>query len=304
MKCKPWNRHFSPPKFQFQFTVCTSWFARPWETSLKNCKPRFPFWEKGFRQFRFPVPVRFLSLLAPLKGPQIAQDLSLSMLTCLDDRFSEWPLYLPFFGAPPLGVKIQGLSLVTAKETEPPPWNLPCFGTLLAQFCTLSNGVCTCVNKSGLKWLILSTKRALDYDTQPPPQSERAEYGFGEHGFKHRAQWVFWPSPGSPFRGGGGRKWVNSSQPILCAPMRTHQVFIRNHRVCCRTEWVLSSETKEHSQKSIPPVPYIMLSSGWQQRGAEFKGGAAVMTSWNRRNRQNRHGCLIVLYFAGQAKGG
>ena len=25
----------------------------------------------------------------------------------------------------------------------------------------------------------------------------QAEYGFGEHGFKHQAQWIFWPSPSS-----------------------------------------------------------------------------------------------------------
>ena len=27
--------------------------------------------------------------------------------------------------------------------------------------------------------------------------SERAEYGFGKHGFKHQIQWVCWPSPSS-----------------------------------------------------------------------------------------------------------
>ena len=37
---------------------------------------------------------------------------------------------------------------------------------------------------------------------------------------------------------------VSSSQPIICVPKRTHQVlFWRTHRVCRRTQRVLSSDT-------------------------------------------------------------
>ena len=49
--------------------------------------------------------------------------------------------------------------------------------------------------------------------------------------------------------------------------------------------------------------PHCM--SGSRKRGVEFKGGS--FHDWNRHDRQNRqtrHGCLIVLYFVGQAKGG
>ena len=52
---------------------------------------------------------------------------------------------------------------------------------------------------------------------------------------------------------------------------------------------------------------YFYLFSGWRKRGAEFKGGSRHdrnrYNRHNRQNRQNRHGCLLVLYFVGQAKG-
>ena len=53
---------------------------------------------------------------------------------------------------------------------------------------------------------------------------------------------------------------------------------------------------------NLPEVP-----SGCRNRGVEFKGGSRHdRNRHNRRNRQNRpnrHGCLLVLYFVGQAKG-
>ena len=41
---------------------------------------------------------------------------------------------------------------------------------------------------------------------------KRAEYGFGEHGLKHRAQWVFWPSPSS----GERAQWAPLSLLFVC----------------------------------------------------------------------------------------
>ena len=44
------------------------------------------------------------------------------------------------------------------------------------------------------------------------------------------------------------------------------------------------------------------------ERGVEFKGGSRHdldrRDHRNRQNRQNRHGCLLVLHFVGDAKGG
>ena len=77
---------------------------------------------------------------------------------------------------------------------------------------------------------------------------KRAEYGFGEYGFKHRAQWVF--SGLTEFRGPNS---VSSSQPIICVQTRTHRVSRRTHRVYRRTQWVLFSETvlsKQYSTRS------------------------------------------------------
>ena len=34
-----------------------------------------------------------------------------------------------------------------------------------------------------------------------------------------------------------GANSVNSSQPIICVPKRTHRVFRRTHRVCPKTQW-------------------------------------------------------------------
>ena len=52
----------------------------------------------------------------------------------------------------------------------------------------------------------------------------------------------------------------------------------------------------------------VAAASGSRKRGVEFKGGSRhdrnCHNRWNCQNRQNRHGSLLVLYFAGQAKGG
>ena len=48
----------------------------------------------------------------------------------------------------------------------------------------------------------------------------------------------------------GGGNSVSSSQPSICVPKRSHRGFPRTHRVCCRSQWVLSSETVLSKQYS------------------------------------------------------
>ena len=49
----------------------------------------------------------------------------------------------------------------------------------------------------------------------------------------------------------------------------------------------------------------FLRKSAWRKKGVEFKGGSRQdRNRQNRQNRQNRYGCLLVLYFVGQAKGG
>ena len=93
---------------------------------------------------------------------------------------------------------------------------------------------------------------------------KRAEYGFGEYGFKHRAQWFVLPSPSS-----AGENSVSSSQPTICVPKRTHQVFGRTHRVCPKTQWVLFSETvlsKQYSARFLiwPTEAHCLEHRKWQ----------------------------------------
>ena len=57
----------------------------------------------------------------------------------------------------------------------------------------------------------------------------RAEYGFGEYGFKHQIQLFAL----AEFR---GENSVSSSQPIICVTKRTHRVFRRTHRVFAKTQ--------------------------------------------------------------------
>ena len=77
--------------------------------------------------------------------------------------------------------------------------------------------------------------------------------GFSEAG-RIRFRGVRFQTPNSvsfsgltEFRGANS---VSSSQPIICVPKRTHRVFRRTHRVCPKTQWVLSSETVLSKQYS------------------------------------------------------
>ena len=77
---------------------------------------------------------------------------------------------------------------------------------------------------------------------------KRAEYGFGEYGFKHRTQWVFRDS----LRSGKWTQWVPLSLLFVCKRELTE--FLAK-----LTEFAaeLSSEfslPKQYSRNSIPPV--------------------------------------------------
>ena len=61
---------------------------------------------------------------------------------------------------------------------------------------------------------------------------KRAEYSFGEYGFKHWTQWVFWRSPSSRER----TQWVPLSLIFVCQSELT-EFFCRTHRVCRKIQW-------------------------------------------------------------------
>ena len=50
-----------------------------------------------------------------------------------------------------------------------------------------------------------------------------------------------------------GESSASSSQPIICAPKRTHEFFRRSHRACRRTHRALSIP-KQYSRNGIPVV--------------------------------------------------
>ena len=58
---------------------------------------------------------------------------------------------------------------------------------------------------------------------------KRAEYGFGERSFKHRAQWVFGPHRVP------GKNSVSSSQPIIVCQSELTEFDFAEITVCCRT---------------------------------------------------------------------
>ena len=80
----------------------------------------------------------------------------------------------------------------------------------------------------------------------------RAEYGFGEYGFKHRAQWVFWPSPSSRKRA----QRVALSPLFVCKA--TSPSFSQNSPSLPPNSVRLSefSSPKRYSRNSIPAVSY------------------------------------------------
>ena len=88
---------------------------------------------------------------------------------------------------------------------------------------------------------------------------KRAEYGFGEYGFKHRTQWVFLAL--TEFHGANS---VSSSQPIICVPKRTHRVLLGTHQVCPKTQWgSVSSFLRNSTLETVfRPFPILATKGG------------------------------------------
>ena len=74
----------------------------------------------------------------------------------------------------------------------------------------------------------------------PHIHRKRAEYGFGEYGFKHQTQWVFWGSLSS----GERTQWVPLSLLFVCQSELT-EFFLGE-----LAQWVLVSETVLSKQYS------------------------------------------------------
>ena len=76
---------------------------------------------------------------------------------------------------------------------------------------------------------------------------KRAEHGFGEHGFKHWAQWVFWLSPSSRERA----QWVPLSLLFVCQSEFT-EFFVELTEFSA--ELSEFSLPKQYSWNCIPPI--------------------------------------------------
>ena len=93
----------------------------------------------------------------------------------------------------------------------------------------------------------------------PKPSFRRwAEYGFGEHGFKHRAQWVFLPSPSS----GERAQWVPLSLLFVWQSELT-EFSRRTHRVCPKTQWGSVSSLLRNSTLETVLRPFPIFSRNW-----------------------------------------
>ena len=94
----------------------------------------------------------------------------------------------------------------------------------------------------------------------PYPGQKRAEYGFGEPGFKQGTQWVFWPSPSS----GQRTQWVPLSLLFVCQSELT-EFFAELTEFAVKlseAQWVLFSETvlsKQYSARFLD-LKYLKIS--------------------------------------------
>ena len=84
-----------------------------------------------------------------------------------------------------------------------------------------------------------------------PFNRKRAEYGFGEYGFKHRTQWVFRASLSS----GERTQWVPLSLLFVCQGELTEVLAELTEFAVKLSEF---SPPKQYSRNSIPPVSYLM----------------------------------------------
>ena len=118
-----------------------------------------------------------------------------------------------------------------------------------------------CQNQRSLRdrCMIGFSQRKLSPHLGPPhlQVSETGEYGFGEHGFKHRAQWVFWPSP----RSGERTQWVPLSLLFVCQS-ELNEFFAELTEFTVKlseAQWVLVSKTvlsKQYSARFLKCLIY------------------------------------------------
>ena len=131
--------------------------------------------------------------------------------------------------------------------------------------CWASDGIRQIEEKGGGVWHVLRLSSAgVFYDSLPwyaPPHFEfaksksqeetkgrkRADYGFGEHGFKHRTQWVFRGSLSS----GERAQWVPLSLLFVCQSELTEFFAELTEFAVELSEFSLP---KQYSRNSSPPV--------------------------------------------------
>ena len=113
---------------------------------------------------------------------------------------------------------------------------------------------CNGVGQGGAHKWKSRLEKGLFLWTKEASSRKRAEYGFGENGFKHRTQWVFLAL--TEFL---GESSVRSSQPIICVPSKLTEFFCRTHRVYPKLQWALFSETV-FSKTVFRPFPKVSLS--------------------------------------------
>ena len=104
---------------------------------------------------------------------------------------------------------------------------------------------------------------------RPPPRvctdpqiRRRAEYGFGEYGFKFQTPNSVSFLVLTEFRGGNSAR---SSRPSICVPKRTHRVFSQNSPSLPQNSVRLSefsSPPETVLSNSIPPVSYKFSKCG------------------------------------------
>ena len=118
------------------------------------------------------------------------------------------------------------------------------------------------LTRSSLKGCL---NRALFSGVAPANQTrKRAEYGFGEHGFKHWAQWVFRGSLSS----GERTQWVPLSLLFVCQNELT-EFFAELTEFApelSEDQWVLFSETvlsKQYSARFLQTKERATTKSSW-----------------------------------------
>ena len=119
--------------------------------------------------------------------------------------------------------------------------------------------------------------RTKQTENRPAKTPRQAEYSFGEYGFKHRAQWVFWPSPSS----GERTQWVPLILLYVCVPSRTHRVFRRTHRVCRKTQWGSVSSLLRNSTLETVVCPFHQKNTTFSKSALPPKKKQKKMPSVN-----------------------